>query len=282
MKKIINSFLKKLINFVVPVMVKTSIGRELHQLILNNAMNQTQKVEHQGVGLVFFTPDGVSKWRVDGFSTKEPETLEWIDGMPRSSVFWDIGANVGLYTCYAVKARGCRVFSFEPSVFNMEMLARNIFLNGIVDQATIIPLPLSDTVAINKLNMTTTEWGGALSTFGESYGYDGQPLVKVFEFSTISLSMKNAHELFGIPLPDFIKIDVDGIEHLILKGGAVVLENAQSVLIEICEEFPEQAEGAAHYLTAAGLQLKEKRRSDEIKSISESTYNQIWHRELGP
>jgi FkbM family methyltransferase len=57
--------------------------------------------------------------------------------MPRGSVLWDIGANVGLYSCYAVKARDCRVFAFEPSVFNLELLARNIFLNGIADQATM-------------------------------------------------------------------------------------------------------------------------------------------------
>jgi hypothetical protein len=162
LKEIIKSLLRKLINFFVPVMVKTSIGHELQELILNSAMKQTQKVEYQGVNLVFSIPNGLGKYRVDTFSTKEPETLEWINSMPQGSVFWDIGANVGLYTCYAAKVRGCRVFSFEPSVFNLEMLARNIFLNGIVNQATIIPLPLSDALAANKFNMTTTEWGGAV------------------------------------------------------------------------------------------------------------------------
>jgi len=73
------------------------------------------------------------------FATKEPETLEWIDRIPEKSVLWDIGANVGLYSCYAAKARGCRVFAFEPSVFNLEILARNIFLNQLTDQITIVP-----------------------------------------------------------------------------------------------------------------------------------------------
>ena len=75
-------------------------------------------------------------------------------------------------------------------------------------------------------------------------------------------------------------MDVDGIEHLILKGGDVVLANAQSVLVEICDEFLEQAEGETRYLFAAGLCLKEKRRSNEAGNISQSTYNQIWHRKL--
>ena len=59
-------------------------------------------------------------------------------------------------------------FAFEPSVFNLELLARNIFGNDLVRQITIVPLPLSDTLAVNTLNMTSTEWGGALSSFGQS------------------------------------------------------------------------------------------------------------------
>jgi len=52
---------------------------------------------------------------------KEPDTLMWIDKIPEHSVFWDVGANVGLYSCYAAKARNCIVFAFEPSVFNLRV-----------------------------------------------------------------------------------------------------------------------------------------------------------------
>ena len=35
------------------------------------------------------------------FFSKEPETLEWIDNFSKdSSIFWDIGANIGLYSIY--------------------------------------------------------------------------------------------------------------------------------------------------------------------------------------
>jgi hypothetical protein len=101
----------------------------------------------------------------------------------------------------------------------------------------------------------------------------------MFEFSTVGITMTNANELFGVPLPDYIKMDVDGIEHLILKGGEVVLKNAQSVLIEICDGFHEQAEDSTRYLVAAGLHLKEKRSSSAASNLFDFTYNQIWHRE---
>jgi FkbM family methyltransferase len=297
LKKIVKCGLKQLIDGTVALLGRTSGGRYLYSQVIHNAMGRTQKVEHMGLSLTFSIPNELNKYRAETFSTKEPETLEWIDGIPNGSVVWDIGANVGLYSCYAAKQRGCRVFAFEPSVFNLELLARNIFINGLTEQITIVPLPLSDVLAISKLNMTTTEWGGALSTFGQEYGYEGLPMVniktsqaeelvvtgqsygrlKVFEFPTIGLSMDEAVNLLKIPQPDYIKMDVDGIEHLILKGALTTLNNTKGVLIEINDEFSTQANDASVYLQQAGFSLKEKRHADEYNTGSGmNTFNQIW------
>ena len=61
--------------------------------------------------------------------TKEPETLEWIDQFKGDKiVFWDIGANVGLYSIYAaLKHKDIQIISFEPSVNNLRVLSRNIY-----------------------------------------------------------------------------------------------------------------------------------------------------------
>ena len=42
-----------------------------------------------------------------------------------------------------------------------------------------------------------------------------------------------------LEIPDYIKIDVDGIEHLILKGGLSVLKNPKilEIQIEINENY---------------------------------------------
>lgn len=242
-------------------------------------MNRSQEVSYAGVTLTFSTPNALNQYRADTFPTKEPETLEWIEAMPVGSILWDIGANVGLYSCYAAKKRNCRVFAFEPSVFNLELLSRNIFKNNLTDLVTIVPLPLSDELAINKLNMTSIEWGGALSTFGQDYGHDGLPMSKVFSFSTLGISMVDAVEKLEVPTPNFIKIDVDGIEHLILKGGIPILKNVQGILIEINDQFLAQSNEASIYLMAAGFSLKEKRHADYFDAVENSakyTYNQIW------
>jgi FkbM family methyltransferase len=281
MKQIIKQLIKSGVTWVVSIAVRTSEGRYFLNQVLSAVISVTRSVSHKGVDLVFMAPNEMNHFRVDTFSSKEPETLEWIDEIPQGSVVWDIGANVGLYTCYAAKARSCKVFAFEPSVFNHELLARNIFLNGLTDQAIIIPLPLSDTLAFDTLNMMSTSGGGANSTFGQDYGFDGKELKKIFEFQTIGLSMVDAVKLLRVTDPDYIKMDVDGIEHLILKGGATVLQNIKGILIEINEDFEKQAVDSALYLSEAGLVLKEKRSSAIYKNSSyKNVYNQIWYRPL--
>lgn len=258
----------------------TRIGQYLANTIMQITRERVARISYGEVDLIFSTPNSLCEWRVETFATKEPETLEWIDALLEGSVVWDVGANVGLYSCYAAKKRNCRVFAFEPSVFNLELLARNIFCNDLVRQITIVPLPLSDNLAISTLNMTSTEWGGALSSFGQSYGHDGKTMKRVFELPTVGITMVDAVELLKIPQPDYIKIDVDGIEHLILGSGRSVLLGVKSVLVEINDEFKEQYNGAAECLRAAGLVLVEKEHSLEVAQNSEfmTSFNQIWSR----
>lgn len=260
---------------------RARFGRYLLNLILKNAMERVLTVSHGGLKLRFVAPNPLCDWRARTFSTKEPETLEWIDSLPENAVVWDVGANIGLYTVYAAKKRNCRIWAFEPSVFNLELLARNIFVNGLTEQVCIVPVALSDRLGSSKMRMTTTEWGGALSTFGQEFGWDGEAIRQVFEFQTMGLSMEDAVDKLMIPQPDYIKMDVDGLEHFILKGGSAVLQGVREVLIEVNDDFLQQAEQCRSLLTGAGLVLLDKRHSDMIAANQhgfQNSYNQIWGR----
>ncbi len=252
------------------------IGRYFLEQVLNTAMNQFAQVDHKGFSLKITIPNGLNQYRIDTFSTKEPETLNWIDQLPLGAVFWDIGANVGLYSCYAAKVRQCKVFAFEPSIFNLELLTRNLYLNNVTEQVTIVPLALNDETKTAKFIMSTTEWGGAVSTFGQSYTQDGSELAKVFEFKTVGMSMDEVVTKLNIPQPDYIKMDVDGIEHLILKGGRQVLKDVKGILVEINDNFEKQKNDATIFLHEAGLKLIDKQ---HVETFNESVcYNQIWGR----
>lgn len=281
MKARIKLAIKATIHSVVNFSGGTRVGQYLFKQILNTAMEEVREVSHNGLVLRIATPNSLCDWRAKTFSTKEPETLEWIDSIPKDSILWDVGANIGLYSIYAAKKCNCRVWAFEPSVFNLELLARNIFANGLTDLVSIVPVALSNQLGTSQMRMTTTEWGGALSTFGQNFGWDGKAIRQVFEFQTLGLSMKDAVQGLAIPQPDYIKMDVDGLEHMILKGGADVLRSIKGILIEVNDDFHEQAMQCQQLLNEAGLVLKAKRHSEMIATNTQgfqNSYNQIWTR----
>ena len=82
----------------------------------------------------FFVPNQLSEWRVNTFFIKEPETLNWIDSFKNKEnlIFWDIGANIGLYSIYnSLKHPKSTTIAFEPSSSNLRVLTRNISINNL-------------------------------------------------------------------------------------------------------------------------------------------------------
>jgi FkbM family methyltransferase len=248
-------------------------GEYTLQQLVEAGMDEHCHAHHNSVHLTFVAPNALCRYRAKSFSTKEPDTLRWIDEMPANSVVWDIGANVGLYSIYAAKSRHCRVFAFEPSAFNLELLARNIFLNGVQDRVVIVPVALSDALGPSLFKMSSTARGGALSTFAKDFDQHGDILKFIFEYQTMGLTMDEAYRLLKIPAPRSIKIDVDGIEHFILRGGTETLKGVDTVMIEIDDGFAEQAEETARHLQNAGLRLLRK-----CGGNAGSQYNQWWVR----
>lgn len=240
--------------------------------------NRVVKVSHNNLKLRFCCPSRVANFRADTFSSKEPLTLKWIDQMSDDSILWDVGANIGLYSIYAAKARGIEVVSFEPSVFNLEVLAKNINLNNVTKLVSIVPLPLYKLSGFNNIILSSENIGSALNTFAEQYGQDGNLLNPVLEYKVLGLSADDLIAMLKLKPPTHIKIDVDGIEHLILAGATNTLKNVQSVLIEVNEKFFEQFDGINSAFKALGFYLHEKHGLGGDASPYHS--NQLWLKDL--
>jgi len=238
--------------------------------------------------LIFSCPNTISKWRIQTFFSKEPEIIRWIDKIPEGSVVWDIGANIGLYSVYAAVIKKCKVYAFEPSVFNLELLARNIYLNKCNNtnanssgRIVLCPIALSNHNGIDTLELTTTEWGGALSTFGDNIDWKGELIKSKFSYSCMGLKVDDSISYLNLEAPDYLKIDVDGIEHLILQGALNTLKKLKSVYIEINDNFKLQASICSQLLEEAGLTLLEKHQNREfVRNNNEfkSVFNQVWVR----
>jgi len=247
-------------------------------------VNYTNSIGNE-ILMKFHTPNSICKMRASTFAIKEPEILDWMDEY-RGKVFWDIGANIGIYSIYYGMLGKGKIYSFEPSFLNLKILGLNTYANKLHNKIKIIPFALSDSKGFNTFQLTSLAEGGALSSFGVSYGFDGNEIKKNLEYTTLGVSADELLEKnFIKEIPEIIKIDVDGIEHLILTGMQNILKNKKclSVFIEVNDSFDVQAREVKKILSKSGFELKKKCHADlfEKKSHNHSkTYNQIWVRKV--
>ena len=214
-------------------------------------------------GLRFRVTSDRTRKRASSLLTKEPATIAWIDGFSPGEVFWDVGANVGVYTLYAAK-RGCEVFAFEPAYFNFGVLSDNIVANGMSDRVSAYCIALGDTNGIDDLNLSSTDPGSSLHSFSEPITYTGETFSPVARCSVLGMTADAFAHLRGARAPHHIKIDVDGNEAKVLAGAPEVLSRPElsSAMVELNTAWKEQMESAHGVLTSAGLVLSNQAASN--------------------
>lgn len=130
-------------------------------------------------------------------------------------------------------------------------------------------------------NLQSTSEGGALSSFGVDYGQDGQPLAKVLSYQVSGFTLDFLLETGIIKeIPSLIKLDVDGIEHLILRGATKTISDprCKSILVEVNDDVKELSGEVREILSGARFTL-ENARDGETMEGSGPLHNQIWIRQ---
>jgi FkbM family methyltransferase len=181
----------------------------------------------------FSTPNGATAWRVQTLFTKEPDTIDWIASFDRGAILVDIGANVGMYTIWAAKTRGTRVFAFEPESQNYALLNRNIVRNNLGDCVVAYCASLSDNAGFGQLRLSTFSTGGSVHQFAASG--ESRAIAGAYYQGSYSSTLDTLVAEALLPVPDHVKIDVDGIEPNIVRGARATFANSKvkSVLIEV-------------------------------------------------
>ena len=236
----------------------------------------------------FFVPNQLLEWRVNTFFIKEPETLNWIDSFKKKEnlIFWDIGANIGLYSIYnSLKHPKSTTIAFEPSSSNLRVLTRNISINNLEKNIKIVPIPLTNKENIfQQMSEGLFIEGGALNTFGEKYNFEGKEFKPTMKYDLLGTTINYFLENSILDIPDYIKIDVDGIEHLILEGGNKFLTNkkVKSLSIEINENFKEQYDNVLNLMNKFEFKLLHKKHNDDMlseRSKFNKTFNYIFSKQ---
>lgn len=205
------------------------------------------EIEHGGRTLRFATTGSSSVKRMRSLFDKEPITIAWLDTFASGAVLYDIGANVGMYTIYGAVMREASVYAFEPEALNYAELNKNIFLNGLHGQVMAYCLALSDIDKLDRLLLSDFGLGISYHDFAENSWTDDKTFAPDWSVARedrkpqgcIGRRLDSLIE-DGLPFPDHIKIDVDGLEHRVIAGMEATLSDPRlkTVLIEINFDNP--------------------------------------------
>lgn len=191
-------------------------------------------------------------WRAQTFFTEEPHTVAWLDRLKPEDVYWDIGANVGLYAVYAAKFRCCKTLAFEPESQNYALLVENIVINGVSGNCLPASIAVSDGASVSRLRVRYITKGGAFNMFEGALGEGGgaEPVSfqaaqgyekhEGFEQLLFGSSVDDLVVKHGLPAPTHIKLDVDGLEPRIVAGAMETIRSGivRSILVELNTKSP--------------------------------------------
>jgi FkbM family methyltransferase len=206
----------------------------------------------------FYTRSPLLLARAENLMSKEEDTIRWIDDFENGAIFWDIGANIGVYSLYAAVRKGVTVLAFEPSGANFYVLSHNIQLNNLSDRVTAYCVAFSDHTQLGILNLAAPEMGGALNQFGRvsetsRYAMENHSTLQ----GTLGFTIDEFVARLRPPIPTYIKLDVDGLELPILAGAKEILCNPclRSLMVELTLTRKSERDEAVELLKSAGLHL---------------------------
>jgi FkbM family methyltransferase len=173
----------------------------------------------------------------------EEEVYEYIMKMPEGAVFFDLGASIGNFSLFSA-AHGLKTYSFEADPKNFEALELNRRANDFPELRTF-EIAISDGGNLHEVLMSNSK---------KQRRGDHHKVLKVLENSAPgsvlghldtehivkTLSLDQAIEQLKLPVPDYMKIDIDGSEVAFFKGAAKTLANPRlkGFMIELYKGSP--------------------------------------------
>jgi FkbM family methyltransferase len=160
------------------------------------------------------------------YGTWEPEITQIIvDTVSPGMIVLDIGGHIGFYTLLMSRLVGetGKVYSFEPFPRNLQLLQENIELNKI-QNVQVIPSAVSDMTGMVSLLID----GDHDLPGRSSLVYRSGKSESSMEVETTSIDDVMANIEHSI---DFMKIDVEGAEDLVLKGALKTIQKHHPIIL---------------------------------------------------
>ena len=188
-----------------------------------------------------------SRW----LGTYEPELQAALrEFLKPGMTVYDVGANIGYVTLMLSHQTGAsgKVFAFEALPVNVERIQKNIALNKLTNVTVVSGAVLDKTGSVSFYVHDSVGMGKAAGSAGRrEEHYKAEITVPGFSLDEFVYEQDN-------PVPDAVKMDIEGGEVLALPGMSRILREAHPLMfLEL--HGPESEKVAWETLTAAGYTL---------------------------
>ena len=226
MKKIITfiRYVKDYLKFGEYYFLWTSI-----QYVLFKKINPKQRIYKSSLG-TFLTRKGTLDFQFANYAYEWSVKKFFLQNYQPYNVFLDIGSNIGTY-CFLMAPKGLPCYAFEPVKENFEALMTNIRLNKLEDKIHPFPFGLGSEIMDADFIFEPMNTGAShlakFHSYVENKGEIGQQekvKIKTLDSLLDQLQLKKEDKVL-------LKIDAEGMELDIIKGGIKFISNQPEFLM---------------------------------------------------
>lgn len=193
----------------------------------------------------FFLKTNQTSYLTKELFWSKPQNFEYtqifIGLIKKVDTFFDVGANIGYYSIIGCKVNGnLKAYAFEPSTGVMIYMCENLKINNLLDKVFVEPIALSDERGkIDFYEMRNLKFPTIYNLSGEhNIGTKSNRISQKIRVESITLDeYVNENAIKKI---DLIKLDTEGAEYKILKGGESTISKFRPIII--CETLFDKIE----------------------------------------
>lgn len=195
---------------------------------------------------------------------EKDEIADLLSELRPTGAFYDIGAHVGIYTCFVsqIVSEG-QVVAFEPVPSNFTRLRENLRLNGV--GADVHSVALSDEAKQLEMSVDSDK-PGTIGHLSKDTAEESETITSVIGDDYIKEN--------NIPLPDVMKMDVEGAECKVLRGLEDSLSECRLIYSEASDQlqkYGDSEEELVEILQDLGFEVEYLSENDVIHGDLKAT-----------
>jgi FkbM family methyltransferase len=198
--------------------------------IINRAIGLTQTLELSHiVACKFRCSSRIEFIRTIDYGYELESLCCFIYMLKSNDVVWDVGASIGLYSIHSAYVAES-VYAFEPDPDTYKRLNENIKLNNLERKVSGLSLGLGKRTGVIQLSTDGLE--GKAPAFNAKSRHCGLISVNVSTIDDILISR-------NLEPPSVVKIDIEGAEYDLLKGGEKLFNGKKRPRLLFIEGHPQ-------------------------------------------